>query len=131
MPTTAQIENAEPLTQDQADDLVPAIRGSALYSYNRALYPDDLAELLGAYVGVDSRASKLLSAIRDVVFNAGYSDIALKGGKDGVELSTAEDREKELALALDTLVDRPIGAVLGGINQAAFGSANLTNRAVW
>lgn len=133
MPTLSQIENADPLTQDQADDMVPALRSCKLYSNNRALYTGDLAGLLLPYVGADTRTSRLLSAIHGVVFEAGYSDVALQGGRDAVFISTTEDRERELALALDTMVDRPIGATVNGNgNGAGLGcSAVLTNRAVW
>lgn len=40
MPTTTQIENAEPLTASQSVKLIAAIRSSAYYRENKAGYPD-------------------------------------------------------------------------------------------
>jgi len=40
MPTVAQIENADPLIASEAMRLLAAIRASAIYRENRAMYPD-------------------------------------------------------------------------------------------
>lgn len=129
MPTTSQIENADPLTDEQATHLVAALRSCALYANNRSLYPD-VASLVSPHILVASETSRLLSAVHDVVFNSGLSTVGLSGGRDGVEYSATAEREVELALALDALIDRPVGAIGFG-SSPQFGSFNLRNKAVW
>lgn len=129
MPTNAQIENADPLTAEQSIRLIAALRSCSLYALNRALYPD-VASLVTPYIDDDSDTSRLLSAVEDVVFKGGLQTVAVTGGKDAVEYSATAQRETELALALDALIDRPVGAVGFG-SSPAFGSFNLKNQAVW
>lgn len=129
MPTTSQIENADPLTPEQSIRLIAALRSCALYANNRALYPD-VSSLVSPFVDQDNETSRLLSAVHDVVFNEGLSTVGLSGGRDGVEYSAVADRQTELELALDSLIDRPVGA-LGSGSSPAFGSFNLRNQAVW
>jgi hypothetical protein len=112
MPTSAQIANALPLTAAQATNLIAALRGSALYSRNRALYTTEVGALVTPHIGVSTQTSKLLSAVHDVVFTNGLSTVSIQGGADGVNYSAERDREEELTLALDALTDRPAGAIV-------------------
>jgi hypothetical protein len=128
MPTTVQIENADPLTADQAINLIAALRGSALYSLNRHLYPD-VDDLVTAQIAQATALSRLLSSVHDVVFRDGLSTVAISGSKDGVNYSAERDREEELTLALDALIDRPVGATTLG--PSATGSFNLNNQDVF
>jgi hypothetical protein len=129
MPTTAQIESADPLTAEQAVHLIAALRSCVLYATNRELYPD-VETLVEPHIAVVSETSRLLSAVHDVVFGSGLSTVALKGGRDGLDYSKSRDREVELELALDTLIDRPVGAFGFGASER-WGSHNLVNEAVF
>lgn len=130
MPTTLQIENADPLTADQATNLIAALRGCALYSLNRQLYPE-VGDLVTPHVAQITATSRLLSAVHDVVFIQGLSTVAIAGGKDGVRYSAEGDREEELTLALDALIDRPIGATTLGPGSQPHQSFNLVNQGVF
>lgn len=130
MPTTTQISTSAPLNATEANNLLAALRGCALYSLNRQLYPD-IGPLVLVHVGVDSNTSRLLSAVHDVVFDSGLSTVAIAGGKDGVNYSAERDREEELTLALDSIIDRPVGATVNGASSQPQQSLNLSNKGVY
>jgi hypothetical protein len=111
MPTSTQITNASALSQEKITLLIAALRGSALYSHNRSLYPE-VGTLFAAHLNQTTPTARLLSAVHDVVFTNGLSTVAIEGGADGVSYSAEREREEELTLALDALIDRPAGAIV-------------------
>ena len=126
MPTVAEIEAASPITSAQAYRLTAKVRSSLRYQAAPQFYTT-LAEDIDALVGVDSIASRHLSAISDALDTLGDGTVGVKGGKYGADYSQSRDREDLLNEVLDALFD--LGDSSSLVNY--FGSTNLANTPVY
>lgn len=127
MPTVAQIESADPLSAEKAGKLIARVLASETYRENAYLYPDVISNI-NALVDVTTpadkaRLSRHLSAIVDDLDALGGGTFALKGGKDGVDISDVRDREDLIQEALGALLYTPADASGGVI---AFGQRGVS-----
>lgn len=126
MPTVTQIEAEIAITALRATRLKGAVRASAVYGLDPALY-SDVGDLIDALVDVttpseDVIKSQYLSAIVTALDALGDGTVGVKGGPKGVDYSKARDRESLIAEALGLLYDAAFVSVLAdgtGGNYAA------------
>lgn len=102
MPTRAEVQLAEPITEDDVSWLLPVIKETVLFGKLAAVLPS-LEDTLAAVVDEASYKARYIGAIIEGIEGLGDSEVSIAGGKDAVYFSIAENRESFVRLVLSVL----------------------------
>ncbi len=118
MPTTAQIENANPTLSELVQAQITAlIRSSARYQEQPGRYPNLGAKLTEADGTIKVQQ---LNAALALIDSVGDGTVAIKGSDDGLDYMQTRDRDQLIGYMLDVLYDQPVrkSAVATGVMKA-------------